>query len=131
MTVDHALPPQTNGLVDRLHQMIMHMIGKLGEDKKANWPSHLAEIAHAYNAIWSAVTGYSPHYLMFGWQPRIPVDFVFPTFGSNEAPTKEASIMHVDECIASVLEDWGPPCRRHKPIQWQKHTDKNSTTTER
>ena len=24
--------PQTNGLVERLHQMIMHMIGKLGED---------------------------------------------------------------------------------------------------
>ena len=42
--------PQTNGLVERSHQMIMHMIGKLGEDKKANWPSHLAEIAHAYNA---------------------------------------------------------------------------------
>ena len=42
--------PQTNGLVERLHQTIMHMIGKLGEDKKANWPSHLAEIAHAYNA---------------------------------------------------------------------------------
>ena len=42
--------PQTNGLVERLHQMIMHMIGKLGEDKKANCPSHLAEIGHAYNA---------------------------------------------------------------------------------
>ena len=42
--------PQTNGLVERSHQMILHMIGKLGEDKKADWPSHLAEIAHAYNA---------------------------------------------------------------------------------
>ena len=58
--------PQANGLVERSHQMIMHMIGKLGEDKKANWPSHLAEIAHAYNATQSAVTRYSPHYLMFG-----------------------------------------------------------------
>ena len=28
--------PQTNGLVERLHQMIMCMIGKLGEDKKAD-----------------------------------------------------------------------------------------------
>ena len=28
--------PQTNGLVERSHQMIMCMIGKLGEDKKAN-----------------------------------------------------------------------------------------------
>ena len=42
--------PQTNGLVERLHQMIMHMIGKLGEDKKPNWPSHWAEIVHTYNA---------------------------------------------------------------------------------
>ena len=58
--------PQTNGLVERSHQMIMHMIRKLREDKKANWPSPLAEIAHAYNAIQSAVTRYSPHYLMFG-----------------------------------------------------------------
>ena len=42
--------PQTNRLVERSHQMIMHMFGKLGEDKKANWPSHLAEIVHVYNA---------------------------------------------------------------------------------
>ena len=41
---------QTNELVGRLHQTIMHMIRKLAEDKKANWPSHLAEIVHAYNA---------------------------------------------------------------------------------
>ena len=58
--------PQTNGLVERSHQTIMHMIGKLGEDKKANLPSHLAEIVHTYNATWSAVTRYNPHYLMFG-----------------------------------------------------------------
>ena len=58
--------PQTNGLVERLHQMMIRMIGKLGEDKKANWPEHLAEIVHTYNATCSAMTGYSPHYLMFG-----------------------------------------------------------------
>ena len=58
--------PQTNGLVDRSHQTIMDMIRKLGEDKKADWQSHLAEIAHTYNATQSAVTGYSPHYLMLG-----------------------------------------------------------------
>ena len=32
MTADYALPPQTNRLVERLQQMIMCMIGKLGED---------------------------------------------------------------------------------------------------
>ena len=56
---------QTNGLVERSHQTIMRMIGKLGKDKKANWPGHLAEIVHAYNATCSAVIRYSLHYLMF------------------------------------------------------------------
>ena len=84
--------------------MIMRMIRKLGEDKKADWPSHLAEIVHAYNATRSAVTGCSPHYLMFGRWPRLPVDFIFPTVGSNEAPTRGASTRKVDTYIASVRD---------------------------
>ena len=83
--------PQTNGLVERSHQTIKWMIGKLGEDKKANWPSHLAEIVHAYNANQSAVMGYSPYYLMFWCQSRLPVDLYFPNLkgvqrGLDETP---------------------------------------------
>ena len=84
--------------------MIMHMIGKLGEDKKADWQSHLAEIVHAYNSTQSAVTWYSPHYLMFGRQPRLPVNFIFPTVGSNEAPMREASTRSMDMYVASVRD---------------------------
>ena len=58
--------PQTNGLVERLHQTIMRMIGKPGEDKKEDWPEHLDEIVHTYNTTHSALTRYSLHYLMFG-----------------------------------------------------------------
>ena len=96
--------PQTNGLVERLHQMIMHMIGRLGEDRKADWPSHLAEIAHTYNATQSAVTRYSPHYLMFRHRPRLLVDFIFPTVGSNESPMRKPSAKHVDVYIASIQD---------------------------
>ena len=71
---------------------------------KANWPSHLAEIVHAYNATRSTVTGYSPHYLMFGQQPRLPVNFVFPTVGSSEALMREASTRKVDTYVASVRD---------------------------
>ena len=42
------------------------MIGKLSHDKKAQWEQHLPELLQAYNSTWLAVTGYSPHYLMFG-----------------------------------------------------------------
>ena len=96
--------PQTNGLVERLYQMIICMIGKLGEDKKADWPTHLAEIAHAYNATHSAVNGYSPHYLMFRHRSRLPVNFFFPTVGSNKVPMREASTKHVGKHVASIWD---------------------------
>ena len=95
--------PQMNVLVKRSHQMIMHMIGKLREDKKANWPSHLAEIVHAYNASQSTVTRYSPHYLMFGQWPRLLVNFIFPTIGRNEA-LHERGLYQECECACSFCE---------------------------
>ena len=51
---------QTNGQVERMNQMIIHMIGKL-EDRKACWSKHLPELLLAYNATCSAVTRYSPY----------------------------------------------------------------------
>ena len=41
---------------------------------------------------------------MFGWWPRILVDFVFPTIGSNKAPTREASTRSVNVYVASVRD---------------------------
>ena len=62
-TTYHA---QTNGQVERMNQTIICMIGKLEEDKKACWSEHLLELLLAYSATHSAVTGYSPYYLLFG-----------------------------------------------------------------
>ena len=80
----------------------MQMIRKLGEDKESNWPSHLADIVHTYNATCSAVMGYGLHYLMFGQRPTLSVNFYFPTIGSSEAPMREASAKCVDEYVASI-----------------------------
>ena len=117
--------PQMNRLVERSHQTIMHIIRKLEEDKKANWPSHLAEIAHTYNATWSTVTRYSPHYQMFRQWPRLPVTFVFPTVGSNKAPMREASTKSVDVYIASVRDRlrsalWEVQAQSTAEACWQK-----------
>ena len=93
-----------NGLVERSHQAIRQMIGKLGEDIKANWPGYLAEIVHIYNVTQSTMVGYSPHYLMFGCRPRLPVNFYFPTFRSAEVPMRGASAKHVNEYMATVCD---------------------------
>ena len=71
-----------------MNQTIIHMIGKLEEDRKACWSEHLPELLMAYNATRSAVTGYSPYHLLFGRRPRIPVDYLFPTLCDSPHQTK-------------------------------------------
>ena len=79
---------QTNGQVECMNQMIICMIGKLEEDKKDCWSKHLPELLLAYNATHSAVTGYSPYYLLFGRRSRISMDYLFPTLRDSPHQTK-------------------------------------------
>ena len=79
---------QTNGQVERMNQTIIHMIGKLEQDKKAHWSEHLPEMLSAYNGTHSAVTGYSPYFLLFGRKSRMPVDYLFPTIHDPPHQTK-------------------------------------------
>ena len=75
-TAYHA---QCNRQVEHFHQMLFHTIGKLAHNKKAQWEQHLPELLQPYNSTQSVVTGYLPHYLMFGRHPRLPVDYYFLT----------------------------------------------------
>ena len=79
-----AYHTQCNGQVERFHQTLFCMIGKLSRDKKAQWEQHLLELLQAYSSTQSAVTSYSLHYLMFGRHPRLPVDYYFLTVSAYE-----------------------------------------------
>ena len=61
-----AYHPQGNGQVEQAHQTIGKMIGKVEDEYKGQWPRHLSKLTHAYNSTRSAMTSYSPHFLMFG-----------------------------------------------------------------
>ena len=93
---------QTNGQVECMNQMIIHMISKLEEDKKACWSEHLPELLLAYNA--GPVTGYSPYYLLFGRRSRIPVDYLFPTLHDSPHQTKmEVSVVAMQKRLKEAF----------------------------
>ena len=71
--------PQSNGSVEHAHQTLIRMIGKLDPKRKSRWPDHISSICHTYNWTRSQVTGYSPHFLMFGRRPHLPINLIFPT----------------------------------------------------
>ena len=66
--------PMGNGSAERFNQTLLKMLGTLDNSKKPDWKSYLAPLVQAYNATKSDATGYSPHYLLFGWHPRLSVD---------------------------------------------------------
>ena len=97
--------PQTNGAIESVHQTLRRMIAKMDPDKRAKWPSHLGPILIAYNATRSLITGYSPYFLMFGRQPRLPVNLLFPTVQRDEnSRTTDEYIMSLYDKLNSVLE---------------------------
>ena len=61
---------------------------QVGAGQKAHWSEHLLEMLAAYNGTRSAVTGYSPYFLLFGRKARMPVDYLFPTLRDSPHQTK-------------------------------------------
>ena len=53
------------------------MLGTLTPEQKKDWKSHVPSLVHAYNCTRKAATRFSPYYLLFGREPRLPVDVEF------------------------------------------------------
>ena len=80
------------------------MISKLEQDKKAHWSEHLPEMLAAYNGTRSAVTGYSPYFLLFGRKARMPVDCLFPTLHDSPHQAKmEVSVVAMQKRLKEAF----------------------------
>ena len=53
------------------------MLGTLILEQKKDWKSHVPALVHAYHCTRNAATGFSPYFLLFGREPRLPVDVEF------------------------------------------------------
>ena len=66
-----------NGSAERFNQTLIKMLSTLSEEQKTDWKSYVAPLVQAYNSIRNDATGYTPHYLMFGWHPKLAIDIFF------------------------------------------------------
>ena len=68
------------------------MLGTPTPEQKKDWNSHVPALVHAYNCMKNAATGFSPYYLLFGREHRLPVDVEFGLQrGSQKGSLSESS----------------------------------------
>ena len=65
--------------VERMNRTLCNMLKFLPENGKHDWKKYLQKLAFAYNSIISKSTGFSPFFLMFERQSRLPIDSIFQT----------------------------------------------------
>ena len=76
--------PMGNGITERFNRTLIKMLGTLENNQKADWKSHIPSLVHAYNCMPQETTGHSPYYLMFGREPKLPVDIAFGLESGNQ-----------------------------------------------
>lgn len=83
--------PQCNS-AERFNRTLLQMLRTLTDREKERWKEHLPQVIHAYNCTRHESTGYSPHYLLYGQHPRLPVDLLFGLVENTEPETHKVYV---------------------------------------
>ena len=89
-----AYHPMTNGLDERWNGTLQTALRKvIDQDAQDDWDEHLDPIMSAYRATRHESTGFSPYFMVFHKEPRLPVDV---DFGDDQQCLEETSqpILH-------------------------------------
>lgn len=88
--------PRSNP-VERFNRTLLDMLGALSEQEKTHWKDSVKPLVHAYNCTRNDTTGYAPYELMFGHQPRLPVDLPFGLPVSKTCLNHSEYVKHLKE----------------------------------
>ena len=81
--------PQGDGLVERFNRTLQDMLAMTVKDHPFDWEEALRKVCLAYNSSVQASTGYTPFFLMFGREARLPIDIMYGAAEEEAADVPE------------------------------------------
>jgi len=96
-----AYQPSTNGQIERFHSTMHHMIAKWVIENQRNWDETLPAVAFAYRTSENEATGFTPFYLQYGREARIPADLVYGDVRGPEETQGDFAADRVDHLRAA------------------------------
>lgn len=84
-----AYHPQCNGQTERFNRTMNSMLAQYVASNQSDWDQWLPSVLFAYRTAVHESTGFSPYKLLFGREPKQPIDFLVPvpnTSLSNDTP---------------------------------------------
>ena len=76
-SVTSAYDPQTNRLDERTNQTLKVHLSKLVNDQQNDWDQYLEQVAFSIRTQKQCSTKHAPFYLMFGRNPRSPLEVCY------------------------------------------------------
>ena len=84
-----AYHPQSNGICERFNQTFKHSLAKLlSKPQQASWDLYLNFAVFSYNLSIHSSTGFTPFFLTYGSEARLPPDIIFGSPAQNSADGK-------------------------------------------
>ena len=84
MALSSAHHPQHDGQTEVLNKQLATMLRAYVSEDLADWSTWLHVLEFAYNNATHSSTGTSPNFLVYGFQPKTPLDFLLPNNAKEE-----------------------------------------------
>jgi transposase InsO family protein len=123
--------PMGDGQVERQNRTLGNMLKALSKNEKKDWRKHMAKLAFACNSTVNKSTGFSPHFLMFGREAKLPIDLVFQEVGIQtvEGQSHEKFAKEWEDSMKKAYEIAKTNIRKSAGYN-KKHYDQKARTVE-
>ena len=100
-----AYHPASNGACERVNRTIKKGLQKsLNGENLDSWDVLLSHVVFAYNTTEHSTTGFTPYFLMFGEEARIPSEFIVgrPPLENTPASRAISMVENLENAYSSV-----------------------------